>query len=94
MLAKLREETGEIEAEIERIRATETGSRTRSATSFSPSPTLHATLNRPRPGAPPHQRQVHAPLRLDRGRAGAGGRTPADASLDEMEALWQAAKSE
>ena len=91
VLAKLREEIDEVEAELEAGDAAARRRRGRRSA-------VRGRQSRPPPqrrsgsGAARRQRQVRAPLRSYRARLGEAGRAPADATLDEMEALWSEAK--
>ena len=92
VLAKIREEADEIEADIK------SGKRDAAAAEVGD---LLVRGGQPRP--PPRRRsgsdaardqpEIRAALRLDRERAGARGKTPAQSTLAEMDALWDAAKA-
>lgn len=94
VLAKLREEIGEIEAELDGAEV----SNTRVADEIGD--LMFAVVNLARhTGIDPEQALRGTNAKFERRFAAieaalaAEGRTPAEASLDEMEALWQAAKS-
>ena len=94
VLAKLREEIGEIEAELD---ATDVAQE-RVADEIGD--LMFAVVNLARhTGTDPEQALRRTNAKFERRFAAieaalaAEGRTPADASLDEMEALWQAAKA-
>jgi ATP diphosphatase len=93
VLAKLREEIGEIEAELDAAEVS--GARVADEIGD----LMFAVVNLARhTGTDPEQALRGTNAKFERRFAAieaalaAGGRTPADASLDEMEALWQAAK--
>lgn len=93
VLAKLREEIGEIEAELDATKVS--GARVADEIGD----LMFAVVNLARhTGTDPEQALRGTNAKFERRFAAieaalaAGGRTPADASLDEMEALWQAAK--
>ena len=94
VLAKLREEIDEIEAEIDDATRDADASRTKSATCSSPSsisPAISRSIPTRRFAAPtPSSCSRFAAIEDARWRRRAGH--PPEASLDEMEALWQAAK--
>ena len=93
VLAKIEEEIGEIRAELATRRTQGApGRRGRRSVVRGGQPRAPSRRRR-RGGAARDQRQVRAPLPRDRGGAAARGHRLEDASLDEMEALWQQAKT-
>ena len=91
VLAKIREEADEIEDALDRGDTAEIADETGDLMFALVNLARHVGAD-PEAGAARHQRQVRAPLRLYRARAGGAGPRLRLASLAEMDALWDEAK--